>query len=81
MMYNCKCGNQVVAQGLPCPEGLVGCLVFHYDPTSLICSKCGEDHRQAKGDSVIFVIDPSASANGELVLRDDGWVPRKLSVV
>ena len=59
MMYNCKCGNQVYAISVPCPDGLVGCLVFHYDPNSLICSKCGEDHRQKNAGVTFFEIKAS----------------------
>lgn len=37
-MYQCKkCGVKFPVQLAPCPDGIVGCLVAHYDEHSYTC--------------------------------------------
>jgi hypothetical protein len=77
MMCNCKCGNKFAALSLPWPDGLVGCLVYHYDRASLVCSECDKDF--GVGDEVVMQITTSDYTN--LAVRNDEWVGLDLSLM
>jgi hypothetical protein len=43
-MAECPCSESFSPRLAPCPEGLEGCCVAHYNEDSYICQKCGRDH-------------------------------------
>lgn len=44
-MFPCEsCGKTSSITLAPCPDGLVGCLVAHYNEKSYICQHCGQDN-------------------------------------
>lgn len=46
MQVKCSnCSNEILVGSTPCPDGVVGCLVFHWDVSSLVCPRCGQDNR------------------------------------
>lgn len=45
-MNECSCINGFTPKLVPCPDGIEGCCVAHYDDQSWICPKCGHDYRE-----------------------------------
>lgn len=45
MFVQCeKCRGTFQAREAPCPDGIEGCLVAHYDEQSWICPECGHNN-------------------------------------
>ena len=44
MNITCSCGEQYHSKTAPCPDGIKGCLVFHYALNAYVCPACGRDN-------------------------------------
>lgn len=52
-MIECECGHTFPVTLAPCPDGLVGCCVAHFDTESYKCSKCGYDSGPDIGKAIM----------------------------
>ena len=53
MQVECvECGSTFQSRPAPCPDGMEGCLVAHYDEKSFVCPRCGYDSGPAIGKAL-----------------------------